>query len=75
MGTDLLSRIKCGDTATIKSFEDFDLSMKMIKMGCSSGQKVRIVHTAPFNGPIAFEFDCSMIAMRKEEAETTIVES
>ena len=42
-----LSEIKAGESVKIKSFEDNDLFLKLMEMGCVPGECVKVDQIAP----------------------------
>jgi len=65
-----LDTLKIGQTATIQSFKDSFLSLKLIEMGCLPGETVKLTNIAPFGDPIAIEVSGYLLSLRKEEAST-----
>lgn len=63
----------------IVAYDDKELMMpnKIIEMGLVPETTFRILHQAPFNGPLYIEFgvENSRIALREEEARFIIVKS
>lgn len=53
----------------IKAIADSTLSLKLLEMGLTKGQKIKAVFKAPFGDPIAYELNGNLISMRKEEAQ------
>lgn len=53
----------------ISEVEESEISLKLLEMGILPGKKLRLLHTAPFGDPIAFQVDDSIIALRKGEAK------
>ncbi len=53
----------------IKAISDSTLSLKLLEMGLTKGQKIKAVFKAPFGDPIAYELNGNLISMRKEEAQ------
>jgi len=62
-----------GQSATIKSFKDSFLSLKLIEMGCLPGETVKLAYVAPFGDPIAIEVSGYTLSLRKKEASTVVV--
>jgi ferrous iron transport protein A len=52
----------------ISEVEESEVSLKLLEMGILPGKKLRLLHTAPFGDPIAYQIDDSVIALRKGEA-------
>ncbi len=65
-----LSELKKGQTGIIDSFTDYELSLKLLEMGCIPGELIELIRIAPFGDPIAISVSGYMLSMRKEEAAT-----
>jgi ferrous iron transport protein A len=65
-----LSELKKGDRGIIDSFTDYELSLKLLEMGCIPGEEIEIVRVAPLGDPIAISVSGYMLSMRKDEART-----
>jgi ferrous iron transport protein A len=65
-----LSDLKIGQQATILSFIDAELSLKLLEMGCLPGEVVKVTSIAPFGDPIAIEVSGYSLAIGKTEAST-----
>ena len=48
-----LADLRLGEKATIDSFTDGELSVKLLEMGCLPGEQVELKNTAPLGDPIA----------------------
>ena len=69
-----LSEIKSGKSATIRSFENEELFIKLMEMGCLPGEKITVEQIAPFRDPISVSVSGYILSLRLEEAESIIVE-
>jgi ferrous iron transport protein A len=69
-----LSEIKSGKSATIRSFENEELFIKLMEMGCLPGEKITVEQIAPFKDPISVSVSGYILSLRLEEAEGIIVE-
>lgn len=69
-----LSEIKSGKTATIRSFENDELFIKLMEMGCLPGEKITVEQIAPLKDPISVSVAGYILSLRLEEAENIIVE-
>ena len=69
-----LSEIKSGKSATIRSFENDELFIKLMEMGCLPGEKVTVEQIAPLKDPISVSVAGYILSLRLEEAENIIVE-
>jgi ferrous iron transport protein A len=72
--TTLLSTLRVGETAIIKSFCDENLSLKFLEMGCLPGEPVTVYRIAPLGDPMAISVSGYLLGLRKEEAATIWVE-
>jgi ferrous iron transport protein A len=69
-----LSELKSGKSATIRSFENEELFIKLMEMGCLPGEKITVEQIAPFRDPISVSVSGYILSLRLEEAENIIVE-
>ena len=63
-----LSEIKSGSGGTIRSFDNHELSVKLMEMGCVPGEEVEVLRVAPLGDPIAIGVAGYTLSMRKDEA-------
>ena len=68
-----LSELKLGQKAIIESFIDYELSLKLLEMGCIPGEIIEIIRIAPFGDPIAISISGYILSLRKNEAATVKV--
>ena len=68
-----LSEIKIGKHAIIKSFENDELFLKLMEMGCIPGETVLMERVAPLGDPMAIKVAGYQLSLRKNEAETVWV--
>lgn len=64
----LLSALGIGEVGVIDSFEDEELSLKFLEMGCLPGETIQLERIAPMGDPIAIKVGKSSLCMRKAEA-------
>ena len=64
----LLSELKKGESGIIDSFMDYELSLKLLEMGCVPGETVQVIRIAPLGDPIAISITGYMLSLRKDEA-------
>lgn len=69
-----LSQIKQGKIVEIVSFENNDLLLKLMEMGCIPGEKVRIEQVAPLGDPISIAVAGYNLSLRLSEADAIIVQ-
>lgn len=68
-----LDKLKIGQTATVESFQDDFLALKLTEMGCIPGEKIKLTNIAPLGDPIAIEVAGYFLSMRKQEASVVVV--
>lgn len=69
-----LSELKQGESGIIRSFDNEDLSIKLLEMGCIPGEKITIEQIAPLKDPISILVGGYKLSLRIDEAENIIVE-
>ncbi len=69
-----LSQVKIGKEVIIRSFENDDIFLKLMEMGCVPGEKITIDKIAPFKDPISVSVAGYTLSLRLNEAEHIIVE-
>jgi ferrous iron transport protein A len=68
-----LAQLKLGQSAVIDSFTDKQMALKLLEMGCTPGEVVKIDHVAPMGDPIAIRVSGYLLSLRKAEASTVLV--
>jgi ferrous iron transport protein A len=68
--TKYLSDLMPGQKGIIDSFTDYELSLKLLEMGCIPGEEVEVMRIAPLGDPIAISVSGYQLSMRKDEAAT-----
>lgn len=69
-----LSEIKIGKEVIIRAFEDDDIFLKLMEMGCVPGEKIVVEKIAPFKDPISIAVAGYTLSLRLNEAEHILVE-
>ena len=69
-----LSELKVGSVAKILSFENNELFLKLMEMGCVPGEEVRVEQIAPLGDPISIIVSGYNLSLRISEAENIFVE-
>ena len=69
-----LSEIKVGKIVLIKYFENDDIFLKLMEMGCVPGEKIIIDHVAPLGDPISILVAGYHLSLRLNGAENIWVE-
>ncbi len=68
-----LSQLEIGQSAIIHSFTDKKMALKLLEMGCTPGEVVRLNRIAPMGDPIAISVSGYLLSLRKAEASTVMV--
>ena len=61
-------QISVTQTAIIKEIIDSPLKLNLMELGFLPGKVITLKHVAPFGGPMAFQLDETVLALRKNEA-------
>ena len=69
-----LSEIKVGKHAVIIEFENDDIFLKLMEMGCIPGEIVKIDQIAPLGDPISITVSGYRLSLRLDEAKMIWVE-
>jgi ferrous iron transport protein A len=69
-----LSEVEVGKTVVIKHFENDDIFLKLMEMGCVPGEKIFIDQIAPLGDPISIMVAGYILSLRLNEAEHIWVE-
>jgi len=68
-----LAGMKKGQKGIIDSFTDFELSLKLLEMGCVPGESIEVIRIAPLGDPMAISVSGYILGLRKSEAQTVRV--
>jgi len=69
-----LSELQTGHKAVIKEFEQDEIYIKLMEMGCVPGETVRMEKIAPLGDPISITVAGYNLSLRKTEADNIWVE-
>ncbi len=69
-----LSTISVGKEVTIRGFENEDIFLKLMEMGCVPGEKITIQKIAPLKDPISVIVAGYSLSLRLDEADHILVE-
>ena len=69
-----LSELQPGEIGLILSFQNEDLYLKLMEMGCVPGETIIIERIAPLGDPISIQVAGYNLSLRQEEADTIVVE-
>ena len=61
-------KLKINESAIILEVLESPLKINLLEMGFLPGKELRLLHAAPFNGPLAFKIDGTTLALRISEA-------
>lgn len=64
-----LSQLKPGQEATISHFDNDEIHLKLMEMGCIPGEKIFLEQIAPLGGPISVKIGGYSLSLRLNEAE------
>ncbi len=73
-----LAELGCGECAVIckisgQRITDEGTCVRLMEMGFTPGQEVRVIARSPFRDPVAVSVRGSVIALRKNEAECVLI--
>ncbi len=69
-----LSELAVGQDAVIHSFENDDIFIKLMEMGCVPGENVKVEQVAPLGDPISISVAGYHLSLRLSEANSIFVE-
>ena len=69
-----LSEVRVGKEVIIKHFDNDDIFLKLMEMGCVPGEKIIIDQVAPLGDPISILVAGYRLSLRLNEAENIWVE-
>lgn len=73
MGTKRLSELRPGQEAVINEFDNSDIFLKLMEMGCVPGEKIFLEKVAPLGDPISVKISGYSLSLRLNEAEHILV--
>jgi len=68
-----LAQLKIGQSGIIDSFTDQHMALKLLEMGCTPGEIVKLDRIAPMGDPIAINVSGYVLSLRKAEASTVLI--
>ncbi len=68
-----LSELKAGKSAIIVSFDNNEIFLKLMEMGCIPGEIVKVNQIAPLGDPIAIAVAGYHLSLRLDEARNIFV--
>jgi len=69
-----LSELSTGSKARILSFENNEVFLKLMEMGCVPGEIIKVEKIAPLGDPISIAVAGYSLSLRLDEAENIFVE-
>ena len=69
-----LSDLKPGQEGIIREFQDNDIFLKLMEMGCVPGERILMEQKAPLGDPISVNVSGYHLSLRLNEAEHILVE-
>ncbi len=69
-----LSEVAVGKEVIIKEFENNEIFIKLMEMGCIPGEKIKIEQIAPLGDPISITVVGYNLSLRLNEAQYIFVE-
>ena len=69
-----LSDLKPGQEGVIKEFNNNEIFLKLMEMGCVPGEKILLEQKAPMGDPISVKIAGYCLSLRLNEAEHIIVD-
>ena len=69
-----LSQVKAGTKVKIKSFENHEIVLKLMEMGCLPDEEITVWKKAPLGDPIYVLVAGYSLSLRLNEAEQIIVD-
>ena len=70
-----MSALETGQSARVIGFTDELTSLKLLEMGLLPGEQVQLERWAPMGCPVLINLASSQLSLRKEEADSVLVES
>lgn len=68
-----LSQLKPGQKAIIKEFDNQEIHLKLMEMGCLPGERLTVEQKAPLGDPVSISIAGYTLSLRLNEADHIIV--
>lgn len=68
-----LSQLKPGQKAIIKDFDNQEIHLKLMEMGCLPGESIIVEQKAPLGDPVSINIAGYTLSLRLNEADHIIV--
>lgn len=69
-----LTDLNPGEKGIITQFDNEELQIKLMEMGCIPGEVVLVEQRAPMGGPISIKVSGYSLSLRRNEAYQVVVE-
>ena len=68
-----LSDLKMGESGVIHSFENDEIFLKLMEMGCIPGELITVEQIAPLGDPISISVAGYQLSLRMDEADSIFI--
>ena len=68
-----LSDLKMGESGVIHSFENVEIFLKLMEMGCIPGELITVEQIAPLGDPISISVAGYQLSLRMNEADSIFI--
>lgn len=68
-----LSELRTGQRAVIKEFDNQEIHLKLMEMGCLPGEHITVEKKAPLGDPLSISISGYTLSLRLNEADHIIV--
>jgi len=68
-----LSELHIGQSGIIHSFENDEIFLKLMEMGCIPGELIRVEQIAPLGDPISISVAGYQLSLRMNEADSIFI--
>ena len=68
-----LSELKMGESGIIHSFENDEIFLKLMEMGCIPGELITVEQIAPLGDPISISVAGYKLSLRMNEADSIFI--
>jgi ferrous iron transport protein A len=68
-----LSELKMGESGFIHSFENDEIFLKLMEMGCIPGELITVEQIAPLGDPISISVAGYQLSLRMNEADSIFI--
>jgi ferrous iron transport protein A len=68
-----LSQLRPGQKAIIKHFDNQEIHLKLMEMGCLPGEEITVEQRAPLGDPVSISIAGYTLSLRLNEADHIIV--